>query len=493
MSTNHSGHRVVVLLSGLAALLLFPLFVTADVWVFEPSAAIDQRFDDNYTIDPDEPEAVSATRVVGTLGLSREAPAASFTGLVRVDGLITQSNRESDELSSNQVFFLNSEFRRARSQYGIGLNFKQDTPSRDISADITDISSVASDTGASVTQDQNVGRKRWVVNPNWQYNISRLTTLETELTYTQVSHELPSPAEARQAQLTLAKQNDPDNEELSVDNLGVFAVANELDDFREIAFDMGIKRKLSPITTISFFAGYSDYAAQVEPSDDVNVQFEDLIQDSDDREIFRKPKRNAYSNTTKFRVGYDRAFTPTLNLGFQVGIYTTNIDESDLLRDTDPDKFTTEEARQAARNNRIRKQSGYLANITVTKNTGITRYTGKFGVDVLPSDVGSQVESLEAVGDLFRELGPLLDFSFRVRAYEPDALNASNDSDFARRFLSIEPKLIWRFTRAWTVAGSYRYRRQKSQTDTNSGQSNAVLFSLKYTPPSAIRDAELNK
>ena len=90
-------------------------------------------------------------------------------------------------------------------------------------------------------------------------------------------------------------------------------------------------------------------------------------------------------------------------------------------------------------------------------------------------------------------MGPLLDFSFRVRAYEPDAFNASSDNKFSRRFLSLEPKLIWRFSRAWTAAGSYRYRRQKSQVDTGSGQSNAVLFSLKYTPPSAIRDAQLNK
>jgi len=184
----------------LATLAVCTVFYTSsaytDVWVFEPSAAIDQRIDDNYTIDPTDANAVSATRLVGTVGLSREAQAASFKGLLRVDGLITQSNKTSDDLSSNQVFFLDSNFQRARSQYGIGLNFKQDTPSRDISADITDISSVAADTGASVTQDQNVARQRWVLTPRWQYNLTRLTTLETELTYTNVKHELPSAEEA---------------------------------------------------------------------------------------------------------------------------------------------------------------------------------------------------------------------------------------------------------------------------------------------------------
>jgi len=113
------------------------------------------------------------------------------------------------------------------------------------------------------------------------------------------------------------------------------------------------------------------------------------------------------------------------------------------------------------------------------------------GIDVFPSDVGDVVESLQLVGDMTRKLGPLLDFSFRARIFEPDALSDDNDNDeFARRFLSLEPRLIWRFTRAWTLAGSYRYRRQKSQTNVRSGVSNAILMSLKYTPPSALRDLQ---
>jgi len=244
--------------------------------------------------------------------------------------------------------------------------------------------------------------------------------------------------------------------------------------------------------TLTFSAGYSDYVAETEPDSQVVIDFLDLEKDDEDNRIRRRPKRETRSNTSTFRIGYDRSMTPTLNIGFQVGVYSNTTDKSDLLRDDDVTRYSEENLRNA-RAQRVSKQSGYLANITATKNTGITKYTAKFGVDVLPSDIGSQVESLEAVGDLFREVGPLLDFSFRVRAYEPDAFNADSNNEFARRFLSIEPKLIWRFTRAWTVAGSYRYRRQKSQADTRSGESNAILFSLKYTPPSAIRDAEAAK
>lgn len=498
MPLHRPGFRLAVFTA-----LLFPIVSHADVWVFEPSVGVDQRFDDNYTIDPDRPDRVSATRVVGTLGLSREAPAAKFSGLIRIDGLVVESDDQSDELNSNQVLFLNSEFNRARSVFGIGLNLKRDTPSRDIGADITDISSVAADTGASVTQDDNVARTRLLITPNWKYNLTRRTTIEAGLDYTQVDHDLPSAEDVLISQFLngpAGSAGEPVPNPITIEDTGFFTVDDELDDFRETALNVSLKTKLSPITTVSFFAGYSNYVADSEPDNSlIDIPFEQLIPDDDVMDIRRRPKRETRSNTAKFRIGYDRAFTPTLNVGFQVGLFTTQFDETDLLRDSDtipagtPPEFVqaAEDRLQAALGQREERSNGFLANISATKITGITRYSFRFGVDVLPSDIGSQVESLEAVGVVERELGPLLDFSFHVRAYEPDRLSSTENDDFSRRFISLEPKLIWRFSRAWTTAASYRYRRQKSQSDTSSGDSNALLFSLKYTPPSAIRDAEL--
>jgi len=382
----------------------------------------------------------------------------------------------------------------ARTSYGIGINFKQDTPSRDISADLTDIASVAADTGASVTQDSDVARRRLVVSPNWKHNLSRRTTVEAGLTYTQVEHDLQSASQALLQRFELVNPGVTPPADLSVDSPnigGVFTIADELDDFNEAEIDLGWRYQLSRISTLSAFAGYSRFSALVEPDPRVQVPFEELIPDDEIRQILRFPKRQTISNTATFRLGYDRALSPTLTVGGQIGVYANSVDNTDVLRDTDntninPDLLEEQLALRTA------SSQGFLANITFTKDAGITQYSARFGVDVLPSDIGSQVESLEAIGDLSRELGPLLDFSFRARAFEPDAFNVLERSRFQRRFLSLEPKLIWRFKRAWTLAGSYRYRRQKSQVDTNSGESNAILFSIKYTPPSAIRDAQLN-
>jgi hypothetical protein len=454
----------------------------ADVWVFEPSIGFDQRIDDNYTIDATDPDPVNASRVVGNLELSRESQAASYSGLARIDGLLTQSSEDSTELSSNKVFVLNTDINSARSAWGLGVNFKEDTPSRDIASDITDLGLVALDTGASVTQGQDVARQRLVVSPNWKYNLTRRATFETGLNYTKVKHDLPSPADIRAAYAEQINAS-PD------DDLGVFEAPDELDDFTEIAFNLGFRYLLNPITSLSFFASYSDYTASTEPNAGVRFDFVDQIVDSRDSSIIRDPKRESLSNTTTLRVGLDRSLTPAVKVGVQVGVYTTNIDETDVLRDTDDTPDWSADRRESELANRLRTQEGWLANVTASKDAGLTQYRARFGVDVLPSAVGSQVESLEAIGEYARALGPLLDFNFKVRAYEPDALNAAGEDEFSRRFLSFEPKLIWRFKRAWTLAGSYRYRRQKSQGATQSGESNAILFSIKFTPPSAIRDA----
>ena len=425
----------------------------ADVWVFEPSASIDQRVDDNYRLETEDPLSVSATRAVGELGLSRESANLEFRGLVRVDALMSLNDDDTNELDSNQVAFLETTFLRPRSRIGARMGFKQDTPNRDISADLTDISASASDTGASVTQDQNIDRQKLTFNPSYIYNWSRRTELDFDYQFTQVSHSTPSCEDAYRAD----NKNEGD----------VFTVTDELDDYKEHAFKLSARHKLSVLDTFSASVGYSQFEAEEE-----NVlptfQLDGKIPDPECPTVLRNPRGTTSVNTTRVSFGYERALSQTLKAGGEIGYYVA-----------DSDKFGD-----------ISETSGYLAKLTVSKDTGLTRYSGRVGLEVYPSDIGDVVESLEVVGDLYRSLGPLLDFSFRVRAYEPDALSDSvNDDAFARRFLSLEPKLIWRFTRAWTAAGSYRYRRQKSQASPETGESNAILLTLKYTPPSAIRDA----
>ncbi len=450
--------------------------VSADVWVFEPSVGLDQRFDTNFRLDPFRERGVSQTRAVASGELSRESKTFAFRGQARIDALLGVNEDIDDELSSNQILFFDTQRLQPRSTAGLTFTFKRDTPSRDISADITDLSQVASDTGASVTQDENISRNRLVLNPSFKYNLSRLTQIGFSYTYTDVSHGLPSVQDAidRQVQAIIANENAPQevvdallalDRPAEINDIGRFTVADELDDFTENLVEFNYRRQLSRRDTINTLVSFSAFEAQ---SEVVDAPESERIPDRREDDILRNPRASTTVDTTRIAIGFDRLFSPTLTGGIQVGYFTA-----------DSDAFGEQSS-----------SDGYTAAITASKNAGIHQFSGKFGVEIFPSDIGDVVESLEAIGDYQRQITRLAMFNVRLRAFEPDAVSDNNNNDrFARRFFSMEPKIIWGFKRGWTAAGAYRYRRQKSQAETRSGESHALLFSIKYTPPSAIADA----
>lgn len=469
----------------------------ANIWVLEPSIAVDQRFDDNFFLTPDGGGSYSATRLVGELGLSRESQTAVLRGLVRVDGLLTTSSDGGDEdLDSNQILAFDARLRTARSRYGVTVSFKQDTPSRDIASDSTDQDAVAVDTGLDLAQSSNVARREIILRPNFQYDLTRRLAFDSKATITLVEHDLPSAQEAIFRQHLDSFPRLPDgsfdgvplsfNEVTLADVGGVFTPTGELDDFQEGEVEFGLRYKYSRIETVSLVAGFSRFNADVEPDPFAIIPFTDLIEDSEVRQIVRRPRRDSISTTTTVSLGYERLLTPTLSLGLVGGVFTNTSDLTDTLRASDrPGEEIPAERLDVLDTS----TDGWLASISITRDAGLTRYVAKFSVDVEPSSSGSQVETNELTGDVFRIINPRLDFSLRARAFEPDRLGANREDRFARRFISFEPKLEWKYSRTWTVSGAYRYRRQKAQIDPIAAESNAVLFSVKYTPPSKIRDA----
>ena len=504
--TVHPPLRAAAL--GVALALAAP--AGADVWVFEPSIALDQRFDDNYSLDPFNPDEVSATRAVGELGLSRESQTASVRGLLRADLLLTRAGEEDggNDLESNQIAGIETRFGTRRTRYGVDLGFKQDTPSRDIAGDLVVGESVATDTG-TVDQENDVARRRFTISPTLVHELSRRTSLEGRVTYTDVRHDTADPDDLIYEQY-LALLNNPNLPperfdeltngtgeplppgEVTIETTGPFTPTGELDDFREVELEAGGRYKLSPIVTLSATVATSRYVAEVEPDPRAFVPFEDLVSDGAERDIRRKPRRESVSETSSVRIGYDRALSPTLAVGLQAGLYVNRTDDNDTLRPGDraPSEFGFGADYERRFDERVgtldTSENGWLANVTLRKDAGLTRYVGRFAVDVQPSSVGAQVETNELVGEVFRQIDPLLDVSFRARAYEPDRLGANPEDEFSRRFVSFEPRVTWRFARGWSANASYRYRRQKSRAVAESAESNALLFAVRWAPPSRV-------
>ncbi len=469
----------------------------ANVWVFEPSISLDQRFDDNYFLEPSGDGNLSATRAVGELGLSRESAVTVIKGFVRVDGLLTtESNAGEEGLESNQLIAFDAKRRSARTRYGIFGSFKQDTPSRDIAADLSDPDNLSTDTGLNPSKSSNVARQEITLKPYFNYDLTRRLEFSSTATLTFVEHELPDTQDAiYQRYYSLLPRDDsgniigtvlPYNEVTIADAGNVFSPDGELDDFKESEIEVGLRYKYNAISTITFTASFSEFNAQVEIDPFAIVPFDDLIADSRELGIRRRPRRDSLSTTTSFKLGYERFLTPTLRLGVSAGVYANASDTTDTLRAEDRPGEEIPADRLAALES---DADGWLASFGLTRDAGLTRYVGKFSVDVQPSSSGAQVETQELTGDIFRILNPRLNFSLRTRAFQPDRLGANESDRFARRFISLEPKIEWKYARNWTVSAAYRYRRQKARVDPVPAESNAILLALKYTPPSKIRDA----
>lgn len=472
----------------------------AEVWVLAPSLSLDQRFDDNYLLLTTGDGEFSATRVVGELGLSRESEATSLEGLVRIDGLLTTTNEGGEEtLDSNQIAAFDARFRTARSRYGASFNFKQDTPSRDIAADLSDPDSIATDTGLNFNQAGNVSRQEFIIAPEYEYDVSRRLIFDIGATLTLVEHDLPEPQDAIFQQHINSFPRNPDGsfngtplsfDEVTIDDVGVFTPSGELDDFFESELDIGFRYKYSPITTLSFNAGYSRFVSEVEADSLIFFTNDEKDRDPRNGNIFRTPRRDSISTTATFTLGFERQLSRTLKFGVIGGVFTNSIDNTDTLRPDDTIfDFVSQQELDETIDELETDTDGWLASISLSYDAGLTRYEGRFAVDVEPSSLGSQVESNELTASMFRVLSPRLDLSIRARAFEPDRLGVNSEDSFSRRFVSFEPLIQWKYTREWTVSAAYRYRRQKSQTDPISAESNAILLGLKYTPASKVRDA----
>ena len=495
MTTQNS--KRVALFAALGGTLCSPLLL-ADVWIFEPSISLDQRFDDNYFLLSTGDAALSATRVVGDLGVSRQSEAFSIEGLARIDALYTSSSDVGDDdLDFNQTLLFDARRVTSRSRYGVQLDYTRDTPSRDIAADLSDNSSFAQDTGLdnlTQTLSNNVARQTYNVEPSYQYDISRRLEFDGGASYKRVDHDLPDAQDAIyqqylasfEAGLTEGDLLPIDEVTIDTVGVGVFSPTGELDDYTDVGFDVGLRYKLTPITTLTATADYSVFTSQVEPNAAVIIPFEDLIEDNDVRQIVRRPERESISKTTTLTVGIERFVTPTLQIKADGGVYSVAEDTTDTLR---PDDVTDPSVDRDSLGVGDDTSNGFLASVGLDYDANRTQYSVTFAVDVLPSSSGSQVETNELRAQAVHTLSPRLTVAAYARAYEPDRLGANVDDRFARRFISFEPRIQWQYSRTITLTAAYRYRRQKARVDPDSAESNALLLAIKYTPASKVRDA----
>jgi len=175
-------------------------------------------------------------------------------------------------------------------------------------------------------------------------------------------------------------------------------------------------------------------------------------------ESYYRPDNDRDVDTLAVTLGWVHKFSESFRMDLKIG-------------GRDSDFENTEES----------SDSGFVGNIGVTKRTDRTRYRVSIQRRESPSSSGNQVEVDEIEVNIRREISEKLSFGFDGRFFDTETTNNINSNN-NREYISLEPKLSWRFLPSWKAAAGYTYR-EEDLDDGGSGDSNAVFIKISWSPP----------
>ena len=111
----------------------------------------------------------------------------------------------------------------------------------------------------------------------------------------------------------------------------------------------------------------------------------------------------------------------------------------------------------------------------------MTAYNISLKRDISPTGIGVRQSDQLNVRARTR-LSQRLTGTLRVQAFNTKTLEG-DISSVDRTYYSVRPGLRWAMTRNWSVDGSYRYRRQKRELDSDAADDNSVFVSFNYDWP----------
>lgn len=170
------------------------------------------------------------------------------------------------------------------------------------------------------------------------------------------------------------------------------------------------------------------------------------------------------SNSYSLMAGIGHGFSETLSASLLVGIRRSN-------GSFEIGGFTINES-----------SSGPIFKGILTKRFETGRLDVEASRVLLPSGEGLLLDSKQLEARFRYKIKPRWDLRVKAFALHNTAPGAfTNRQD--RTYFSIEPAVEYHLTRWWTVAASFRYRRQKYADNPNGAASNAVFLDLSYVWP----------
>ncbi len=163
--------------------------------------------------------------------------------------------------------------------------------------------------------------------------------------------------------------------------------------------------------------------------------------------------------------GLNHAFSETTRAGILIGLRQSSFENP------------TEEG----------DDTGFVVRLEGTRKTELATFSARFEQSLSPSGTGGGINSDRFTFQMTRKILPRLDFSLQTQFFSNESIEDDNTSA-DRDYFEIEPRLNWNLTRWWSIATSYRYRRQERDSDPDSAESNAVFLSLNYSRATQLGD-----
>lgn len=193
---------VAYLATPLIPLLLLspPAALQAAEWYLDPSVRILGTYDDNRFFTPTNEISVFSGQLSPTLAFGRKTETSDIRGVGRVDGIITDDNRDPNRIEALARFY--TDYRSQLSRWQLDAFWQRATTLR---TDIQDPSSEAvRDPSSADLQDSDLGLittslffNRFTVNPSAQWVVGPRTTVDLAYRFDYEAYEDRQKAEAQ--------------------------------------------------------------------------------------------------------------------------------------------------------------------------------------------------------------------------------------------------------------------------------------------------------
>jgi hypothetical protein len=160
---------------------LSPSAVMAQAWQLEPSATVEQSYNDNFRLTTESEDKVFTTRLAGGLGLKRFTETIEIEGLVRADFAKLSGDTENilDDTDNSQLLGLKASRKFERTKFGLNFLFIRDAVLRSVNV-VEDPRNVTVEPDPSVDNGvvpENVRRYRTQVQPNFNYQFTERSSM----------------------------------------------------------------------------------------------------------------------------------------------------------------------------------------------------------------------------------------------------------------------------------------------------------------------------